>query len=119
MLEQKHQVFLRLGVAGENDFPTVCGGQMDIEHLHGGELFKDSSRSQAAGTGFEASLEGDLQAVGEEGDEDVGFNAVFELVVNGADRQVAFELFKCLFDFGELEVVFPKFYRIVSAQVRA
>ena len=119
MLEQKHQVFLRLGVAGENDFSTVCSGEMDVEHLHGGELFEDSAWSQSAGARFETGLEGDLQAIGEEGDENVRFNAAFKLVVNGSDRQVAFEFFKCLFDFGELEVVFPKFCGIVSAQVRA
>jgi len=53
LLEQKHQIFLRLGVAGENNFPAVCGGQMNIEHLHGCEFFEDSAWSQPAGAGLE------------------------------------------------------------------
>ena len=71
LLEQKQEIFFGLGVTGKNDFAAVSGGEVDVEHLHGGELFEHSAWSQAAGEGFEAGLEGDLQAVGEEGDEDV------------------------------------------------
>lgn len=49
----------------------------------------------------------------------MGFDAVFELVVDGTNGGVAFEFFEGLFDFGELEVVFPKFSRIAAAQIRA
>ena len=41
-----------------------------------------------------------MQSIGEEVDEDVGFDAVFELVVDGTNGQVAFEFFECLFNFG-------------------
>ena len=75
MLEQKQEVFFGLGVAGKNDFAAVCGGQMNVEHLHGSELFEHSPRSQA-GEGFEARFEGDLQAVGQEGDEPRGWEAL-------------------------------------------
>jgi hypothetical protein len=101
LLEQKQEVLFGLGVTSENDFSAVCGGEVHVEHLYGGELFEDGPWSQAAGEGFEAGLEGDLQAVGQERNEDVGFDAVFELVVDGTDGQVAFEFFECLFDFGE------------------
>ena len=39
--------------------------------------------------------------------------------VDGTIGQVAFEFFECLFNFGELEVVFPKLGRVVPAQVGA
>jgi hypothetical protein len=41
LLEQKQEIFFGLGITGENDFTAVCGGQMDVEHLHGGELFEN------------------------------------------------------------------------------
>ena len=49
----------------------------------------------------------------------MGFDAVFELVVDGPDGQVAFEFFEGWFDLGKLEVVFPKFCRIISAKIRS
>jgi hypothetical protein len=47
-------------------------------------------------------LQGNLQAVGNEGHEDVGLDALIGLVVDGADGQVAFQLLEGLLDFGEL-----------------
>ena len=44
---------------------------MHVDHLHGLELFEDGARGQAGGLGFCPLLQGDLQAVGEEADEDV------------------------------------------------
>ena len=82
LLEQKQEVFFRLGVTGEDDFEAVCCGEVDVEHLHGGELFEHGSWSQTAGAGFEAGLESDLQAVRQERDKDVGFRP--------ADRSCAF-----------------------------
>ena len=38
-------------------------------------------------------------AVAEEGDEDVRFDALVFLMVNGADGEVAFERFEAFFDF--------------------
>jgi hypothetical protein len=58
-----------------------------------------------------------LQAVGTEGNEDVGLDALLALIVNGADRQVAFDVFERFFDLGELGVEFPKFYRHLFAQI--
>jgi len=66
LLEQKQEVFFGLGVTGENDFAAVGCGEVDVEHLHGGELFEHGPWSQTAGEGFEAGLEGDLQTVGQE-----------------------------------------------------
>lgn len=108
LVEQELEVFLGLGVAGHDDLAAVGGGQVDVEHLHGGELFEHGARGQPAGGAFEPGLEGHLQAVGEEGYEDVGMDAAFELVVDGAQGQVAFEFFEGLFDFGELEVKLPR-----------
>jgi hypothetical protein len=40
----------------------------------------------------EPILQTDLQAIGDEGHEDMGLDALVELVVNGVDAQIAFQL---------------------------
>lgn len=119
LLEKKEKVRFGMGVAGENDFASIGGGQMDIEHLHGGELFEDRAWGESAGPGFEAGLEGDLKTVGQEGDKDVGFDPFLTLVVDGPDGQIAFEFLEGLFDLCELQVIFPKFGRVVPVQIGA
>lgn len=93
LLEKKEKVRFGMGVAGENDFASIGGGQMDIEHLQGGELFEDRAWGESAGPGFEAGLEGDLKAVGQEGDNDVGFDTFLTLVVDGPDVGRSFRRF--------------------------
>lgn len=53
-LEQKLQLSLRLGVAGEYEFTPVGGGDVHIEHLHGGEFVEHAARAQAARGGATA-----------------------------------------------------------------
>jgi len=59
---------------------------MDIDHLDGGKLFERASRSQAGRESVQAARQGDVQAIGEEGDEDVGFDAPLVLMEDRADR---------------------------------
>ena len=80
---------------------------MHIDHLHGGELLQHGSRCKPRRQRAQALLQGHLQAVGEEGDKDVGVDTFIELVVDRTDGQVAFELFERLLDFSELDVVLP------------
>lgn len=51
--------------------------------------------------------EGDMQAVGQEGNEDMCLDPGFVLVMDWADRQVTLEISERLFDFCELDVVLP------------
>lgn len=55
---------------------------MDVDHLNCGELFENGAWGQAAGAALEAGFESDLQAISQERDKDVGFDALLELVVN-------------------------------------
>ena len=45
LLDEKQEVFFGLGVTGEDDFAAVCCGEVDVEHLHGSELFEHGSGS--------------------------------------------------------------------------
>ncbi len=53
-------------------------------------------------------LQDDLNAVSDERDEDVGFDAVFALVIDRPHRQIAFQLFEGGFDFAQLQVELPE-----------
>lgn len=65
-MKQELEVPFGLGVAGEHDFTSVSGGEVDIDRLDGGEFLQDGPGCQAAGGAFEPGFEGDLPAVGQE-----------------------------------------------------
>ena len=108
-LVQQHAVFgLGLRVARQGQFAPVGGGQVHVHHLHGLELGDHLARRGAAGQRPELGLERDLQAVGQEGHEDVGLDALFGLVEDRPDGQVVLDLLEGLLDLGELDVERPQ-----------
>ena len=88
-MEQEGQFGLGLGVAGQQQFAAVGGRDMEIDHLHGGELFDDATRRQAGGQRMQPPGERDVEAIGEEGDKDVRLDARLVLVKDRADGEVA------------------------------
>ena len=100
--EEQLLIGLRLGIAGQDQEAAIGGRHPHIDHLHRGELLQCRAWSQTRSEGFEPMLQGNLQAIGDEGHEDVGLDALIDLVVDGADRQIAFELLEGLLDLGEL-----------------
>ena len=97
-VDEEAQVGLGLGEAGKDDLAAVGGGQMHVDHLQGGELLERATRGQAWGEVVQAAGQGDLQAIGEEGDEDVGFDTLLVLMEDRADREVALEVPESFFD---------------------
>ena len=63
--------------------------------------------------------ERDVQAVGQEGNEDVCFNPRFFLVVDRPDRKIAFEILERFFDLGELDVVTPQLGGVAAGEIGA
>lgn len=61
--------------------------------------------------------QGDVQSVGQEGDEDVGVDPGFDLVVDRPDRQIPLEVARRLFDLGQLQIVAPLFSRVAPGKV--
>ena len=53
-----------------------------------------------------------VQAIGQEGDEDVGLDASLELVKDRSDREVAFEVLECLLDRHQQQVMTPQLGRV-------
>jgi len=66
---------------------------------------------------LETLLERHHQAVGKECDEDVCLDSVFQLMMNGANSEIALERFEHGLDLGELNVAFPEDFRVVSRYV--
>src|SRR6516165_11412327 len=92
---------------------------MQVDHLHGGELFDDAARRQARRQGVQAAAERDVEAIGEEGDEDMRLNPRLVLVKDRPNGEVAFEVLERLFDAAELKVKAPQPRRIVVDEIGA
>ncbi len=114
-VQQQVQFRLGLGVAREAQFSPVGRGHVDVDHLHGGELLEHGTGREAGRERFELLAEGDVQAVGEERDKDVRFDAVLCLVEDGADGEITFECFEGCFDLDQLQVELPE---LLSSTVR-
>ena len=92
MLDQEPEFWLRLGVAGQHQLPPVGGRQVNIDHLDGCELLKRAPRGQPWCQRMEAALQRDLQTIGQERDEDMGFDPALLLVEDRPYRQIAFQV---------------------------
>ena len=77
---------------------AVRGREMHVDHLNRRQLFQDGPWRQSWGQLAGLALEGDLEAVGNEGDENVGFDPVVQLMVNGPEAQVTFQFLERLLD---------------------
>ena len=68
-------ILLRLGVAGEDESAPVVGGEVNVQHLDGGELFRHGARRQSWRQRAQALLQRYLEAIGQKGHEDVRLDA--------------------------------------------
>ena len=98
---------------------SVGGGDGHVEHLDLAQSLQHAAGTQAGGRLLVVFLKGDVQAVGEEADEDVGFDASVELVKDGAQAEVALEGAKALFDAHEIDVVAPELGGVFAGEVAA
>ena len=106
-VEQHAQLGLRLGVAGEQEFASIGCRDVDVDHLDGGELLEHAARGQPRRQRIQAAFERDMQAIGEEGDEDMRLDPLLLLVEDRADGEIAFEGLERLLHPNELQIVGP------------
>src|ERR1700723_3729880 len=86
LLDQEPEFRLRLGVAGQQQLPPVGRRQMNIDHLDGGKLFESAPRSQSWRQRMQATLQRDLQTVGQERYENMSFDSALFLMEDRANR---------------------------------
>ena len=101
-LDQQLQFRFGLRVAREGEFAPIGGGHVDVDHLHGGELIEHGSRREPWGECLEVPPKRHVQAISEERDEDVRFDAPRLLMEDRADREIAFEGLEGRLDLDEL-----------------
>ena len=92
---------------------------MDIDHLDGGELLERAARGQSWRQSMQATLQRDLQTIGQERNEDVGFDPALLLMEDRPYRQVTLQVLERLFHRNELGIVLPQQRGIVLGQVGA
>jgi hypothetical protein len=119
LLHQELLVDVQFGVAGQDQLAAIGGREVDIEHLDGGELVEHGPRCEARRQWLEPRTQRDVQAIGQEGDEDVRFDAMLKLVMDRAKLQIALEILERSLDLDELDIELPQLGRILIAQVGA
>ena len=104
LLDQEPEFRLRLGVTSEQQLASVGGRQTNVDHLNGCELLESTPRGQPRCQGMQATLQRDLQAIGQERNEDMSFDPACFLMEDWPYRQVALQVLERLFDSNELRV---------------
>ena len=107
-LQEELDVGFGMGVAAQDHGALIGGWQVHVAHLHGGELFQDRTWRQAGGQIAQMPAQRDGQTVGLEGNEDVGFDPLLQLMIDRAQGPIVFEVFKGRFHFRPLNVKLPQ-----------
>ena len=115
LFDQEFLVGVQFRVAAHDQGSLIGRREMDIEHLHGRQFVEHGSRREAGRQRLEPSAERDVQAIGEEGDEDVRFDALFALMVDRAQIQIVLHVLEGGFDFDELNIELPDLGGVLSA----
>ena len=84
LLEQHLLIDVELGIARQDQSTAVSGREVDIEHLDGGQLVEHSPGGQPGRQRLKLGPQSYMKAISEEGDKDVSFDALLELVVDRA-----------------------------------
>ena len=115
--DQQLLVGVEFCVAAHDQGSAISRREMHIEHLQGGKLVEHGSRREAGRQRLEPSAERDVQAIGEERDEDVRLDALFALMVDRAQVQVVLHGLEGRFDFDELDIELPQLGGVLPAQI--
>jgi hypothetical protein len=70
-VKEEREFGLRFGIEGQQQLAAVGCRDMQIDHLHGGELFDGAARRQPRRQRVQPPAERDVETIGEEGDEDI------------------------------------------------
>ena len=79
-LRQQPELGFGLGIAGEQQLRPSVVDRLQVDHLDGGKLFQHAAWRQSRRQRVQAPRQRDVQAIGQEGDEDVGLDARLALV---------------------------------------
>ena len=98
---------------------AVGGRDGYIEHVDFTHPPQHAAGTQPGGGSLVEFLKGDVQALGEEADEDMRFDAFVELMKDRPQFKVALERAEAFFDARQVDVVASEFRRVFSGEVAA
>jgi len=100
--EEELLIGLRFRVARKDQLSAIGRREVDIEQLERSELVQDLPHGEPGRVGPEVRPERDVQAVGEEGDEDMGLDPGWQLVVDRPHGEVPLQMFEGRLDLNQL-----------------
>ena len=103
-VDEEGEFRLWLGVTGQEQLAAVGDRDVQVNHLHGGELFDGAAWRQAEGQRVEPPVERDVETLSQEGDKDVRLDARLVLVKDRPNGEVPFEVSERRLDTEELEI---------------
>src|SRR4051812_1500647 len=119
LLSQELLVGVEIGIAAQDQGGTVGGWEVHVEHLHGGELVEHGPGSEAGCQRPQSRAQRDVKAIGQKGDEDMSFDALFELMIDRTQLQIVFEILERGLDLDKLDIEQPELGRLPPAQIGA
>ena len=84
------------------------GGWHDIDHLHRRELLDDAARGEPRRQCMQPPRQSGVQAIGQEGDEDMRFDPGLVLMEDRPDGEIALKVLEGFFDADEQQVQIPQ-----------
>ncbi len=90
-MQEKFEVVFQLSITQQNEPAATTGGEAHVDHLDSTEFFQDGLRCETWSIGQRAILQGHLQTVRQKSNEDVRIDAIFLLVIDRTDVQLAFQ----------------------------
>ena len=90
---------------------------MNVDHLDSRELLESAAHGQSWCQRVQAKLQRDLQTIGQERNEDVGFDSALFLMEDRPDCQITFQIFERFFHRNELGIILPQQCGIVLGEV--
>jgi len=107
------------GDSSEPDFASVSGWQHDVGAVQVGCRGQSLRGRERHVFGLEQVFKRNPHGVAEKGHQHMRLGTVFQLVIDGAHRQFAFQRAEGGFGFGELDIALPELLRIGGRQVGA
>lgn len=110
---------IEFGVTAQNQSSPISGGKLNIEHLDSSKLIQHGTSRESTRHTAQPRPQRDMQTVGDEGNKDVRFDAMFQLMVDGAQRKIVFEVFKRRLDLDQLDIKLPQLSGLFAAKIAA
>ena len=102
---------IEFGIAAQDRHAAIRGREANVEHLDDGKFVAHGLRRQAVSQWLEPCTQGDAQTVSQEGDEDMGFDALFQSMINRTQSKISKIVLEGLeggLDLGQLDIELPQ-----------